>query len=145
MSRYICPTVFWFVSLLPVVASELVDNVSRQLHIQGFVGITATSTWLGRTRIVAQRSDGQREIVLDSRTGEILRDVWQTVPVTTRTDNAGAPQILERPLELEVDGAGGEQTRSATRRNWDGSNWDGGSDVSEKGGGEELGAREASE
>lgn len=83
MSRYICPTVLWFVSLLPVFASELVDNVSRQLHIQGFAGITASSTWLGRTRIVAQRFDGQREIVLDSNTGEILRDVWQTVPVKT--------------------------------------------------------------
>lgn len=50
------------------------DQVIRQLRKQGYTNIVVTSTLLGRLKISARRSDGVREIILNPRTGEILRD-----------------------------------------------------------------------
>lgn len=61
-----------------VAASPYGDEVVSQLTRQGFTGISKETTWLGRERILAQRKDGQREIILNPRTGEILRDTWTT-------------------------------------------------------------------
>jgi hypothetical protein len=58
-------------------AQNYADRIVRQLRAQGYTGITVSNTWLGRTRIVAQSADGSREIIIDPRTGEILRDLWQ--------------------------------------------------------------------
>ena len=55
------------------------DDVVAQLSHQGFKAITKQSTWLGRMQIDAERADGHREIVLNPRTGEILRDEWTPV------------------------------------------------------------------
>ena len=43
--------------------------------IQSFTRIETEQTWLGRTRIVAEGSQGQREIIVNPNTGEILRDL----------------------------------------------------------------------
>lgn len=58
-------------------AQSRFDMVVRQLGAQGYAEITVSQTLLGRTRIVARRGDERREIILNPRTGEILRDYWE--------------------------------------------------------------------
>ncbi|MEI6097448.1 MAG: hypothetical protein WCS20_03925 [Alphaproteobacteria bacterium] len=57
-------------------AATFAEDVVGQLAKQGFSSIKVESTWLGRLRIIGLREDGQREIILNPRTGEILRDTW---------------------------------------------------------------------
>jgi hypothetical protein len=68
-------------------AASFSEDVVAQLVRLGFSDITAETTLLGRIRIVARRGDGVREIVLNPRTGEVLRDTWVPGPGgrTTRT------------------------------------------------------------
>ena len=61
---------------LPALAQDFAQNVVTQLRAQGFSRIAISRTLLGRTRILASGADGQREIILNPRTGEILRDLW---------------------------------------------------------------------
>ena len=58
----------------PVSAQTLQDDVINELRDQGFTTITVTRTWLGRTRIKASSKSRDREIIMNSRTGEVLRD-----------------------------------------------------------------------
>lgn len=58
-------------------ADAISDPIVAELRRQGFGAISVEKTWLGRLRIVASGADGQREIVVNPQTGEILRDVWQ--------------------------------------------------------------------
>jgi hypothetical protein len=59
-------------------SASFADLIVEQLTQQGFADIEVETTWLGRVRIVASRTDGLREIILNPRTGEILRDLWTT-------------------------------------------------------------------
>ncbi|MBC7736388.1 MAG: hypothetical protein H7245_03985, partial [Candidatus Saccharibacteria bacterium] len=54
-----------------VFAATYTDAVVSQLTKQGFYNIAVQTTWLGRVRILADRGDGQREIILNPRTGEV--------------------------------------------------------------------------
>lgn len=58
-------------------AETLVDQVTRQLAAQGYTEITVSKTWLGRIRVEASGGTATREIILNPRTGEILRDYWE--------------------------------------------------------------------
>jgi uncharacterized membrane protein YgcG len=60
----------------PALAEGVVDSIIRQLKRLGFDGIAQERTLLGRVRITADRKDGHREIIVNPRTGEILRDLW---------------------------------------------------------------------
>lgn len=60
----------------PLLAAGYADAVVAQLQKQGYDRIKTEETWLGRVRIVAEREGGSREIILNPRTGEILRDLW---------------------------------------------------------------------
>lgn len=62
----------------PAMADVYSDNIVQQLEQQGFKSISTERTWLGRTRIVAEGDDGQREIIVNPNTGEILRDLMLT-------------------------------------------------------------------
>ena len=57
-------------------AATAADQIVAQLRDQGFSQIEVERTWLGRTRILAQRGDASREIIFNPATGEILRDLW---------------------------------------------------------------------
>ncbi len=57
------------------VADSFQSSVVAQLRGQGYREINVETTLLGRVRIVAARSGASREIILNPRTGEILRDV----------------------------------------------------------------------
>lgn len=60
----------------PVFAEGVADGIVRQLRDQGYSTVTVKQTLLGRTRILAVGPEGQREIIINPRTGEILRDFW---------------------------------------------------------------------
>lgn len=57
-------------------AQGFADSVVGQLRAQGFDHVNVERTLLGRVRIRADHTDGTREIILNPRTGEILRDLW---------------------------------------------------------------------
>ncbi|WP_422050368.1 hypothetical protein [Shimia sp.] len=61
----------------PALAEQRVDSITRQLQSQGYTNIEVKRTWLGRVRIEAYRGTLEREIVVNPRTGEILRDYWE--------------------------------------------------------------------
>ena len=52
----------------------IADVWVRQLQLDGYEEITVSRTWLGRMRIVAEKKDVTREIILNRSTGEVLRD-----------------------------------------------------------------------
>lgn len=82
-------------------AQSFADDLIAQLTAMGFSDIEAFTTWLGRVRIVAARADGVREIVLNPRTGEVLRDFW------TPASGDGATRIvLDDIVEEEGEGSG---------------------------------------
>lgn len=60
----------------PAHADAPVDRVLRDLRRLGYDSITVSSTMLGRTRVFADGASASREIILNPRTGEILRDLW---------------------------------------------------------------------
>jgi hypothetical protein len=58
--------------------SDAVAQVLNALRSQGYREIWFERTLLNRVRITAAHQDIRREIVIDPRTGEILRDLSQT-------------------------------------------------------------------
>lgn len=58
----------------PLGAESRAQSIARQLNQQGYSEITVSRTWLGRMRIEAQKGEVEREIIVNRRTGEILRD-----------------------------------------------------------------------
>ena len=56
-------------------AQSYADDVVQQLSGQGYSNISVETTFLGRVRILAYGAEGRREIILNPRTGEILRDL----------------------------------------------------------------------
>ncbi len=79
----------------PALAQGVVDDIVRQLKNQGFRSVVTEQTLLGRVRILAERRDGQREIIINPRTGEILRDLWTAFSGGKRT------------VDIVRDGSGG--------------------------------------
>lgn len=68
--------------------ADFVDDVREQLQQQGYQQISVSSTLLGRSKIVAYGKKGVREIIMNPRTGEILRDQW------TSAEGAILPSIV---------------------------------------------------
>ena len=93
---------------LPAFAASYAEDVVGQLAGLGYENITIEATWLGRIRILATRSDGAREIVLNPRTGEILRDVWtptsgdgvRRVILDALQQGSGRTDLLDRRVDL---------------------------------------------
>jgi len=67
-------TAFSLSGTLPARADEEDDIVGRLVEA-GFGQIEVTRTLLGRVRILATKGNLRRELVINPRTGEILRDV----------------------------------------------------------------------
>ena len=70
-----------FAALASPVAAEdagqrVQDAMVAQLSSQGFSHIRISNTILGRVRIFATKPGMTREIIINPRTGEILRDYW---------------------------------------------------------------------
>lgn len=60
----------------PTEARSITERVARDLARQGYTSIEVSRTLLGRDRVVASGPEGRREVILNPRTGEILRDLW---------------------------------------------------------------------
>ena len=78
-------------------ASGIVDQLRRQ----GFQSVLQERTLLGRVRITATRSDGRREIIINPRTGEILRDLWMP-----GIGGTAGPEIIEDGYDRPDDDDG---------------------------------------
>lgn len=120
---------------MPVAADGLSDSVLSQLRQQGYNEIEMSRTWLGRTRIVARRDSERREIIINPRTGEILRDFW------TDEDESEA-QILSVPSNRGAGESGGSDAGAGSGGGDDsgGDNGDGGdSDGGDSDGGGDSG------
>lgn len=76
MIRRLLPAMALMIAASSASADELVDQVTSQLAQQGYSEIHITRTFLGRIRIEASADGQYREIILNPRTGEILRDYW---------------------------------------------------------------------
>jgi len=75
----------------PALAADVTSAWVRQLALDGYEEISIGKTWLGRTRILAEKGDIKREIVLNTRTGEVLRDY-------TRAENG----LIRLPLGFDA-------------------------------------------
>jgi hypothetical protein len=62
----------------PALARDFSSEVEAKLSSQGYEIESVARTLLGRVRILARNAEGEREIILNPRTGEILRDLWLT-------------------------------------------------------------------
>lgn len=71
-----------------------VSDVLRALRFQGYREIWFERTLLNRIRIVAERRGRSREIVIDPRTGEILRDY--SAPPEGQVPEGDGDAILRR-------------------------------------------------
>jgi len=90
-------SVLSFVAVLgagPAVADTLTDRLIAQLAEQGFSRFEVSRTWLGRVRIQAEGEGLSREVIVNPRTGEILRDLW------TRDDAESTPELFD-PTQSE--------------------------------------------
>lgn len=70
---------FAVLTALPVLAETTTDSVIDALRREGYAQIEVSRTWLGRTRVVAENGREAREIVINSHSGEILRDVVRVI------------------------------------------------------------------
>ena len=116
---------------LPAAAGQNRDSIVFQLKQQGYDQIAVSRTWLGRTRILAKRENEQREIIINPRTGEILRDFW-------RSDDATGPMLLAHP-EPGARSGGGSGGTSDSPDDSEGSGDDSGDDGGDDSGGDDAG------
>jgi uncharacterized membrane protein YgcG len=70
-------------------AAGVEAGIAAQLSAQGYDQILVETTWLGRLKITAHKDDSLREIVVNPRTGEILRDILR------KKDGTVTPRLSE--------------------------------------------------
>ncbi|MGB4827095.1 MAG: hypothetical protein WBP18_07425 [Paracoccaceae bacterium] len=122
-------------------ASDLSDDVVRRLKKGGYRIISVDRTFLGRVRIRAAKGNGEREIVLNPVTGEILRDLWVSGgPDSDSYDDGGSDNGGGSTDNGGSDDGGGEDSgkdgskdRSDDSGKDDGDNSGKGGDGGEKG------------
>jgi hypothetical protein len=61
--------------------NPFVQDLVLMLQEQGYTRFWVTRTWLGRLRIRAISDTFRREIIMNPKTGEILRDFWELIGV----------------------------------------------------------------
>ena len=117
--------------------ADYVGQVRAQLQAQGYRRITVTTTMLGRSHILAHGRGGVREIILNPRTGEILRDTWTSSAGKDGPVIAGSYDDDGSDDDGSDDGSGGDDDGGSD----DGGSDDGGDDGgSDDGGGDDGGS-----
>ncbi len=116
--------------------ADYVDSVRNQLIEQGYRSISVSTTLLGRSKIVAQSKSGVREIILNPRTGEILRDQWTSAQTGAGPSIVGSGAADEdgEDKDGKGHGRGGDDGGGDDGGGDDGGGDDGGGD--DRGGGE---------
>jgi hypothetical protein len=114
-------------------AQSFAEDLIAQLTAMGFVDFDVSTTWLGRVKILATRADGVREIVLNPRTGEILRDFWMPY-----SGIGGTRVVLDDVEDDDNSGSGSDDDGGDDNSGpGGGGDDDGGDDNSGPGGGDE--------
>lgn len=76
----------------PVMAQDIQTQIAQQLRAQGFDSVEISKTWLGRLRFEGSDGTQRREIIVNPRTGEILRDFLSS----EEGSDTPSVQILDR-------------------------------------------------
>lgn len=101
-------------------APDYAGQVARQLADQGYRQIEVRRSLLGKMIVTGTRPDQQREIVIDPRNGELLRDLVRR--------GAGAPAnagpVLSSPGQGGSSGLSGNKGRDGSDDDSDDSNGD---------------------
>ncbi len=108
-------------------AGPLEDSIVRQLKGQGYSRIVVSRTLLGRTRFVATSRTHRREIILNPRTGEILRDLLELIG-GGRSDDV---RILDQEDGQDSSGEDTSETNSGSSSDDDDSDDDSQDDESD--------------
>lgn len=86
----------------PAAADSLQDWLVDQFKAQGYQNIAVSRTFLGRLRVVGHLGDMHREVVVNPRTGEVLRDV--SMPDTQAHSGDTARPALPPPPGRDARG-----------------------------------------
>jgi len=126
-----------FLASSSLAQADEVGDIVHWLRQLGFGDITTSRSLLGRVQIRATGDIGTRELVVNPRTGEILRDVW--------LDNAGN-LVRGKPYVRAADDSddsghsgsgGGDDGRGSSGGDDDTGHGGGGDDNSGSGGGDD--------
>ena len=98
MQRYLLPLMLTLLAGAAV-AQDVRSEIAAQLREQGYSSVEVSKTWLGRLRFEAVNGAKRREIIVNPRTGEILRD-FLSVP---EDQNEHGVQILDRSTQRRDD------------------------------------------
>jgi hypothetical protein len=106
----IVPAVLLIMTAVPSFADEAsaVAAVSEELRDQGYTVETISHTFWGRVRIVADKNDLEREVILNPYTGEILRDL-----VRHRRDHSAGSDDASPAVTNNDVGDSNEQTEDS--------------------------------
>ncbi|MBF9033888.1 hypothetical protein HKCCE2091_06520 [Rhodobacterales bacterium HKCCE2091] len=83
--------------------ADPVDRVLSDIAGDGYEVRLVERTWLGRVRILAGRAHSLREVVVDPRNGEILRDMTQVSGAEAPVSVAVEPVPVEEPAVAATD------------------------------------------
>ncbi len=111
-------------------AGDIHDQVVQQLQAQGFSDIELRRTILGRIRITATSDEYWREIVLNPRTGEILRDYWRLIDASMAD---ATPLLMSPSADDAQQGSNGSNTGSGASEPEDDNSGGGGDDGGDDG------------
>jgi hypothetical protein len=122
----------------PVAADPLTDGIVAQLRRQGYGRIAVSRTLLGRVRIVGNSSSRRREIIVNPRTGEILRDYWLdetggSTGVTILEDDEGPRDDRDEAADGDDQDGGGDDEGGDDQGGDDDGDDDGGDDDDDQG------------
>ena len=88
--------------------ADFVTAVQQKLQSQGFTEISVSYTLLGRSRIVARGKKGVREIILNPKTGEVLRDLWTSASGATGSSIFESDTAEDESDDASDDGDDGD-------------------------------------
>jgi hypothetical protein len=93
--RILILTILLMFAPLSLAAQSVEDQISTQLHDQGYSEVTTSRTLLGRLRVQAVSDEFERELIINPKTGQILRD--RITPLDD--DGTVEVNILERSAD----------------------------------------------
>jgi hypothetical protein len=92
----------------PSQAATLAESVVAELVAKGYSDVGATRTWLGRVVITGALDGRTREITLNPKTGEILRDYFRSPAIPAESSSGSqAATVAGGASSGDPDGDGG--------------------------------------